>query len=467
MAIVNNLRAPIDRKTWEFMTPAEVTTAAGMFVIQGDEVKRIAMLVASATVQYLYYADQDAWQQIATVTLGGTFGAGACGDYTPFGPTGTATAGSTTSMSTNLTIPRSLAGYTIRITAGTGAGQSAVITRNTVGANAVFTFAALGTGLDATSVYVIMSGRFYVFNAGTLSATSHQYYDFATNTWTARSVTGAPASWGTDGRFVILKGVQIVTGTATAGGASTLTNGAKTWTVNQWTNFQVRITAGTGAGQVRTIASNTGTVLTVSAAWTIVPDATSVYSIETNQDHAYLMGNNAVTLYRYTLSTNAWATLSPGAARAAAPGLAASLSMIESQTHADWTNESAIINGRRLYSFRGGAGAVLDYYDVAANTWTSGVVYGGSQETFTTGTMCCDLGGYIYIQKESASVAARFFRYSPSDNELIPWSKLIYSMGAPLLGNRMFGMSYTDTATLRYVYLLRHTGTELFRCLVI
>ena len=75
MAITNNLRAPLDRKTWEFMTPAPVTTAAGMFIIQGDTVRRIAMLVASATVQYLYYIDQDAWEQIATVTLGGTFGA--------------------------------------------------------------------------------------------------------------------------------------------------------------------------------------------------------------------------------------------------------------------------------------------------------------------------------------------------------------------------------------------------------
>jgi hypothetical protein len=308
MAIVNNLRAPLDRKTWEFMTPAPVTTAAAMHIIYGDTVRRIAMLIASATAQYLYYIDQDAWEQIATVTLGGTMTAGACGDWSPLGPSGTATAGSTTSMTTNLTIPRSLAGYTIRITAGAGAGQEAVITRNTTGANAVFTFAALGVALDNTSVYVVMSGRYYVWDAGTMSATSFQYYDFATNTWTARSVTSAPATWATDGRLVILKGVSIVTGTATAGGGSTLTNGAKTWTVNQWTNFQVRITAGTGAGQVRTIASNTGTVLTTSAAWTINPDATSVYAIETNSDHAYLMGNNAVTLYRYSLSGNSCRT---------------------------------------------------------------------------------------------------------------------------------------------------------------
>ncbi len=463
MAIVNNLRAPLDRKTWEFMTPCPTINAAAMHVIYGDTVRRIAMYICSTTVQYLYYIDQDAWEQIATVTLGGTMTAGACGDYSPLGPTGTATAGSTTSMTTNLTIPRSLAGYTIRITSGTGAGQEAVITRNTTGANAVFTFAALGVALDNTSVYVILSGRYYVWNAGTMSATSFQYYDFATNSWTARSVTSAPATWATDGRLLIGSGRTMVTGTATAGAATTLTNSGKSWTASQWINFQVRITSGTGAGQVRTITANTGTELTV-ATWTINPDATSVYAIETNTDHAYLMGNNAVTLYRYSLSGNSWSTLSPGAARAAAPGLGASLVWVNEQTHADWTNESVILNGRRLYSFRGGAGAVLDYYDIAANTWVSGVVYGGSQETFTTGTSVADLGGYIYIQKDATG---RWFRFSPSDNELTPFSTLMYAQGAALLGNKAFGVSYTDTATLQWVYSIRNTGTELFRCLVI
>ena len=107
---------------------------------------------------------------------------------------------------------------------------------------------------------------------------------------------------------------------------------------------------------------------------------------------------------------------------------------------------------------------MLDYYDIAANTWVSGVVYGGSQETFTTGTSFADLGGYIYAQKDATG---RFFRYSPSDNELIPWSTLMYAQGAALLGNKAFGVSYTDTATLQWVYSIRNTGTELFRCLVI
>jgi len=68
-------------------------------------------------------------------------------------------------------------------------------------------------------------------------------------------------------------------GTATAGASTTLTDGGKSWTVNAYAGFEVRITAGTGSGQWRTITSNTATVLTVTPAWTTTPDATSVYEV--------------------------------------------------------------------------------------------------------------------------------------------------------------------------------------------
>jgi hypothetical protein len=72
-----------------------------------------------------------------------------------------------------------------------------------------------------------------------------------------------------------------VTGTATAGTTTTLTDTTKAWTVNGYQNRAVRITGGTGVGQVRNIASNAATALIVSTAWTTTPDATSAYVIET------------------------------------------------------------------------------------------------------------------------------------------------------------------------------------------
>lgn len=99
--------------------------------------------------------------------------------------------------------------------------------------------------------------------------------------------------------------------------ATTLGKTGKTWTVNQWTNSQVRITSGTGIGQVRTISSNTATTLTVPS-WTTTPDATSNFVIEPNDDFLYLIGNNAVTMYRYSISANTWTVMAPTTARGGA-----------------------------------------------------------------------------------------------------------------------------------------------------
>lgn len=86
-------------------------------------------------------------------------------------------------------------------------------------------------------------------------------------------------------------------GTATAGGASTLTDSTQTWTANRWANYAVRILYGTGMGQVLPILSNTSTALTVVKPWATAPDNTSVYEIIGDGDKAYLMmGANAATL---------------------------------------------------------------------------------------------------------------------------------------------------------------------------
>jgi hypothetical protein len=62
----------------------------------------------------------------------------------------------------------------------------------------------------------------------------------------------------------ILGITQDDSGTASAGGANTLTDGSKSWTTNAWQNKTVVITGATGQGQIARIVSNTSTVLTVS-----------------------------------------------------------------------------------------------------------------------------------------------------------------------------------------------------------
>lgn len=79
--------------------------------------------------------------------------------------------------------------------------------------------------------------------------------------------------------IIYFSSTALDSGTATAGAASTLTDGGKTWTTNAYAYKVLKITGGTGANQIRTIASNTGTVLTVTEAWDINPDNTSTYQI--------------------------------------------------------------------------------------------------------------------------------------------------------------------------------------------
>ena len=478
MPTTNGNRKLLDLKRWEFCTPAPAATAAGAFVVSSQHSRQQQLYVTSNTTAWLYLPEEDGWVALASPALAGTFGAGACGASCAFS-TGTttaaasltATAGTTSTITTNQTLARDLRGYSVHILAGPNAGVTLPIVSNTIGATAVITVAAQASAFSASTVYRLITPRWFVVGAGTLAAGSFRQYDFATNTWTSLSITGLPATLGTDGRLVSTSSwdftayMSIATGTATAGGASTLTNTGKAWTVNQWTNYQIRITGGTGAGQIRTIASNTATVITVSAAWTTAPDATSTYSIEGNDDFLYYMGNNAVALYRYSISANTWTTLSPTAARAAAPGAGMSGHWVYNTGDAAWADEANIINGRRIYSLRGAAGSVLDYYDIALNTWVSGVSYSPGAETFTTGTSYALIGGSLYIQKEATG---RFFRLNFVTGEMDGWSTITYTQGAAVLGDTTWMVQYVDgSTTIRYVYKLLNTSTVVLRQMVV
>lgn len=92
-------------------------------------------------------------------------------------------------------------------------------------------------------------------------------------------------------------------GTATSGGASTLTDTAQAWEVDRWANYSIRIVYGTGKGQRLNILSNTATVITTVQPWAscfpgaVDPDATSVYLIQCDDSTLYSVHtNNAVIL---------------------------------------------------------------------------------------------------------------------------------------------------------------------------
>jgi hypothetical protein len=77
-------------------------------------------------------------------------------------------------------------------------------------------------------------------------------------------------------------------GTPSAAANLTLTDSSQSWLPNEWANYQVRIISGTGEGQLRTIVSNTGSVLTLEQAWTVLPGSDSVYAIESKAQSYYV-----------------------------------------------------------------------------------------------------------------------------------------------------------------------------------
>jgi len=170
-------------------------------------------------------------------------------------------------------------------------------------------------------------------------------------------------------------------------------------------------------------------------------------------------------MYRYSISGNTWTTLSPTAARAGAPVAGMSAHWIYGETNTVWTNESVIINGRRIYSFRGGGAVTLDYYDIALNTWVSGLTYAPATETFATGTKYTYMGDKLYIQKDATN---RWFELDIAEQGMMGWTTMPVVQGAAIVGDTAFDATYYDGATeIHYVYMLMNTSTLMYRQMVI
>jgi len=467
MATTNNLKKGLNRKLWEMCNNAPSTATAGTQIISSYHFRQQQLYVSSATTQFLYLPEEDGYIQIPNAGFAGTFGAGTAGASGCVGIIGTATAGTPTTLTTNQTILRDLRGYKIHITSGAGAGDIVDILSNTIGANSVIT-ANFSTTINNTSVYRLLTPRWYFVNGGTQSVGTVKMYCYALNTWSNLATTNLPSNITNGSRMIstpsIVDGAfqNFASGTATAATTNTLSNSAKAWTTNQWTNSQVRITAGTGNGQVRTISSNTGTQLTVSVNWTTIPDATSQYVIEGNDDYLYFVTFAANSVYRYSISGNSWTVL---ASRASAMASGASLHWIHNVNDSAWTNENSIINGRRLYSFRGNSTTTLDYYDIPSNTWTNDVSYAPKTEALSTGSQFIYKNNFIYIQFNNSG---RFFKFDLVKSAMDGFHVLAYPQTTALDGDRLFDFTYKDGATeVVFLYYIIQNSNIVFRTLVI
>jgi len=150
---------------------------------------------------------------------------------------------------------------TLEITAEPAANGNLTIV---LGGNYIFTVAIL----DADTIEGVVDK---IVAAGVQT-------DYQGTTWTPAKIDASHVSYtaGAAGLRTTMARViptigAIGSGTASAADATTLTCSGKTWTVNGWAGYIVRILTGTGAGSIGVIASNTATVLTV-ADWLIGAD---------------------------------------------------------------------------------------------------------------------------------------------------------------------------------------------------
>lgn len=472
----NNV-ALLHRKEWQTMMPIPTASGIGtLAVFAKNGANNIAMVLFSATVQYLYHHDEDAFIQIASGAFAGTWVAGVCGVYHPWSKTYTATGGSTNTVTVNaasFNLNGFCRGAVIEFLSGTAANVGTRTTITEILTNAglgtiTLTLADTVTSVASNDTFRLNTGRFFIMSSGTLASGSFKYFDLGTLSWTTLAHATGGTTNGTDARLVVpYTRVDIFdTGTADAGSnTTTLVDAAKNWTVSQWVNYQVRITAGTGKGQVRVITANDATSLTFAAGTDL--DDTSVYAIEGDENAIYYLGNNSVNLYKYSISGDSWSTVSVTAARASAPIAGMTADWVGVTGDTGWGNPNDCLDGRYIYSCRPTSG-IIDRYDIAARAWlpTSGVNY-LPNIVMANGVSSCWDGRYIYLQVAgSATVPTRFYKYSVRGNYVEPLTEDWYLGGAAVAGNKMWIKDLSAAGAVKWLYYIGSTSTILRRIML-
>jgi hypothetical protein len=454
MTITNRNTKVLNKREPQLMSQpiASLTTSGRLFASDPTGMADDALFIEGQANAWLYSFEADAYFPTASPAFS-TYGGGSDAYRSAWSNTYTATGGSTTTVVTSTQIRDCAVGATIEFLTGANAGVrttvSDVIVDNTTTTLIVPT---LSNAVTNTDTFRMNTGRYFVW-AANASTNNFKSFDVATASWSsALSATGPTASWGSDGRVtgVFEWGDSYASGTATAGATNTLTNSSKTWTTNQWANFQVRITAGTGRGQIRVISSNTGTALTVSTNWTTAPDATSEYVIEGDEDKLYLVGNAATAFFRYSISANTWTTLTPTQALTTGRNIGCSLLFVSKTNDTDYSTESVNRDGRYIYSHAGGGSTNISRYDIAANTWVVSIPFAPSgTQTYSGGSNSAVYGRYLFVSKDTSG---RIDIYDVVSQTVKPYLNMNYLGTSSSVGNRMLIKSVDSSKSVIFLY---------------
>jgi len=166
---------------------------------------------------------------------------------------------------------------------------------------------------DATSEYIIEGGGLWNINLQTSTRFAFQYYDIFGDAWYVKSSNNGGllnAALGTDVAIETLneRAVGILlTETALSGTSSTIQLTGNILTTDQYANYIIRLTEGTGAGQERAIYSNSLSAITINRSWDTIPDNTTKFSIVADYEKIYMTGGAGSTMFEYDCINDVWA----------------------------------------------------------------------------------------------------------------------------------------------------------------
>jgi len=190
----------------------------------------------------------------------------------------------------------------------TGSWATYELSTQTVTVDSAFTIAP-----TTDSRFMIQSGVIWVMSSGgSAPFFTWQMYDVLTDVWyqktTPQNLFGG--ALGTEVAITPIDEVEAayVSSTATAGTVRTLTDSTLTLTTDQYRNYQIRTTGGTGAGQRRRIVSNRATTFEVDTKWDTTPDATTTYEIWPDTDLIYFAGSGQAMHLAYDVECDQWCT---------------------------------------------------------------------------------------------------------------------------------------------------------------
>lgn len=281
-------------------------------------------------------------------------------------------------------------------------------------------------------------------------------------------------------------------GWVTSTTSTTITDSTKSWDRNQWLGNRIRISSGAGIGFFGVVASNDATTLTLSSVSGV--DSTCKYEIQNvcgisssvNVAGAFtdtsknwpvnilagkrikFIGGTGLYGTDYPITSNTATTL------VTSGGQATDTSTIYAIVDVPVKATGMVIHWlygltdttkrcRKMIVFRGGASSLYDIYDINTNKWElAPTMVPTLGTTFTGGSMSCyDGGDNLYLTKEATG---RVYRLNLADRSMTACTTTPYAHGTAVIGNRMEIIRTADN--LRYLYIMRHSGSEMWRTLV-